>query len=224
VSSYLLISPHADDEAAGAGGILDDRFHVHYCGVEHDAGERQPRLAEVRACADLLGFSFSVNLDNRTGGFQDSELVCQLEELINHLRPTTVFLPCPSTDQDHRAVLDAGLIALRQHDVNHSVSNVLLFEQVQASCWPCREDLVQGRAFQPTCFFPIDAATKIAACRCYRSLESTVSSDAVTTLARWRGIQAGTDHAEGYMVLRLTNPGHLVLGRLGKAEPDAKQR
>jgi hypothetical protein len=34
MAELLVFSPHVDDEALGLGGILDERFHVHYCGIE----------------------------------------------------------------------------------------------------------------------------------------------------------------------------------------------
>jgi LmbE family N-acetylglucosaminyl deacetylase len=221
MKSFLLISPHVDDEAIGCGGILDSRFHVHYCGVEeHRIIDRQTRLAEAQACADLLGYSFSVNLDNRVNHYQRSELVGQIGELISRHLPITVFLPYSSYNQDHRAVLDAGLQALAPLGCEHMVKNVLLYEQVHVGCWPYREDLVQGRVFQPSCFFPIDIETKIAAYHQHRSqVRAMRSPEAIRTLARWRGLQAGTDYAEGYMVLRLCDPGHLTLGRLRPTEP-----
>jgi len=151
-----------------------------------------------------------------------SELVGQLEAVVAQHRPTTVFLPVASYNQDHRAVLDAALTALRPHDRNPPVSNVLLYEQVHAVLWPYREDLTAGRAFQPVFFVPIDVERKLAAYRLHASQVRAMRSPArVVLLARWRGAQAGCEFAEGYGVVRLTDPLSLDLGlnRITPATP-----
>ncbi|HEX2252205.1 MAG TPA: PIG-L family deacetylase [Thermoanaerobaculia bacterium] len=216
MADFLLVSPHVDDEVLGCGGVLDERFHVHYCGVEpfrEVSGEE--RRAEARAAAELLGFTFSLDDDRAVNAYRVEELVGRIEVLVAEHRPATVLLPCASYNQDHRAVLDAGLTALRPHDRNPWVANVLLYEQVHAVLWPHREDLTAGRAFQPTLLVPIDLERKLAAYRCHASqLRAMRSPEAVATLARWRGLQAGCEHAEGFLPVRVTDPVRLDLGRL----------
>lgn len=216
MAELLVFSPHVDDEALGCGGILDERFHVHYCGVEpFRVIDREARLAEAAACAAHLGFTFSANPDNEVNAYRVADLVGQLEAQVAEHRPHTVFLPAASYNQDHRAVLDAGLTALRPHDRNHAVRNVLLYEQVHVALWPWRDDLTAGRAFQPSLFFPIDIERKLAAYRLHVSqVRAMRSPERVELLARWRGAQAGFDHAEGFLVARLTDPLRLDLGLL----------
>jgi LmbE family N-acetylglucosaminyl deacetylase len=223
MAELLVFSPHVDDEALGLGGILDERFHVHYCGVESFREvDRETRLAEARACAALLGFGFSVEEANQVNDYRVPDLVGQLEAAIARHRPSTVFVPAASYNQDHRAVLDAALTALRPHDRNPPVANVLLYEQVHVTLWPHREDLTAGRAFQPSFFVPIDIERKLAAYRLHASqVRAMRSPERVELLARWRGAQAGCDFAEGYMVARLTDPLRLDLGLLRRPPPPA---
>jgi LmbE family N-acetylglucosaminyl deacetylase len=215
MAGFLVLSPHIDDEALGCGGILDERFHVHYCGVEDfRLVDREVRIAEARACAEHLGFRFSIG-DNRVNDYRVPDLIGQLESLIAEHEPHTVFLPAASYNQDHRAVLDAGLTALRPHDRNPPVSNVLIYEQVHVTLWPWREDLTEGRAFQPVFFVPIDLERKLEAYRRHASqVRGMRSPEKVELLARWRGAQAGMDCAEGFGVARLTDPLRLDLGLL----------
>ncbi len=215
-AEFLVIAPHIDDEALGCGGILDDRFHVHYCGVEeHRIISRAERIAEAAACAKFLGFSFSLAEGNDVNSYCTSKLVGQFETLINQHRPSTVFLPYPSYNQDHRAVVDAALTALRPHDVNHFARNVLLYEEIQVGGWPRTDDLLRNVAFQPSVYFPIDAERKISAYQLHASqMRAMRSPDLLLALAKWRGFQGKWEFAEAYQPLRLTEPHRLTLGKL----------
>jgi N-acetylglucosamine malate deacetylase 1 len=215
MADFLIIAPHVDDEVLGCGGILDNRFHVHYCGVDaFHIVDRETRLQEARSCAEFLGFSFSV-ASNTVNRYHVSDLISPFEDLINLHRPSTVFLPYPSYNQDHRAVLDAGLTALRPHDRNYFVPNVLLYEEIQVAGWPVREDLLRNSVFQPNYFVPIDIEQKIAAYHLHSSqVRGMRSPELLTSLARWRGFQSSQACAEGFQIVRLCDPLRLSLGKL----------
>jgi LmbE family N-acetylglucosaminyl deacetylase len=216
MAEFLVIAPHVDDEVLGCGGILDERFHVHYCGVEeYRVVSREERLEEARRCSEFLDFSFSVNLSNVVNDYRVPGLVGQFEELMSQQRPSTVFLPYPSYNQDHRAVFDAGLTALRPHDVNHFPRNVLLYEEIQVTAWPHGGDILRNQAMHPTVFFPIDVERKLAAYHLHASqVRGMRSPDLLVSLARWRGFQSNWEFAEAFQALRLGEPGRLVLGKL----------
>jgi N-acetylglucosamine malate deacetylase 1 len=116
-------------------------------------------------------------------------------------------------NQDHRAVHSAALIALRPHDTNFAVSNVLLYEQVHVTLWPYSEDNLRSVSFNPAYHVPIDIERKIAAYQLHASqVRAMRSPDMLRTLARWRGHQSGCEFAEGFQVLRLRSPTVLTLG------------
>ena len=215
MAEFLVIAPHVDDEVLGCGGILDRRFHVHYCGVEEfRIVDRETRLQEASACAEFLGFSFTISA-NAVNEYRVSDLISPFEELINLHRPAAVFLPYPSYNQDHRAVLDAALTALRPHDRNYFVPNVLLYEEIQVTGWPVRDDLLRNSAFQPNFFVPIEIERKIAAYRLHASqVRAMRSPELLTALARWRGFQSAQEYSEAFQIIRQSDPRKLVLGKL----------
>jgi N-acetylglucosamine malate deacetylase 1 len=215
VTPFLVIAPHVDDEALGCGGILDERFHVHFLGVEdHRIVDRATRLGEATACAEILGHSWSIG-GHRVNHYAVPDLIAEIEQTIARHRPSTVFLPCASYNQDHRAALEAGLVAVRPHDANPWVANVLLYEEIHVVAWPHGDDLAQARVVQPNCLFPIDLERKLAAYRAHASqVRAMRSLDLVAAHARWRGFQAGADTAEGFVAVRITDPTQLSLGRL----------
>lgn len=196
--TVLVLSPHADDEVLGCFSFLSRDCHVAYFGIE-DRPEvsRAERLEEVKRSARKSGFrweaqQFTVN------AYQVHELIPAIEGLVARLRPDTVLLPQPSYNQDHRAVHDAALVALRPHDRNWFVRNVLVFEQPDSLLWP------HGGERVPNYFRPIAIDDKLHSYSLYASqVRGHRSPELLTALARWRGAQAGCEFAEGYTVARM---------------------
>ena len=62
---------------------------------------------------------------------ESHKLIKDIENIVNRIRPREIYIPAPSYNQDHKAVYDACLIALRPHDVNFFVKRVLVYEQPQ---------------------------------------------------------------------------------------------
>ena len=112
-----------------------------------------------------------------------------------------VFIPYPSYNQDHKAVYEASLIALRPHDINFFVKKVLVYEQPHVFLWDHSHSI--SSSFKPNYFVPIDMERKKSA---YLSLESQVRSfrspEFVEELAKVRGRQANLQFAEAFEVIR----------------------
>lgn len=196
----LVFSPHADDEVLGCWAFLSPRCHVVYFGVEDRAAvSRRERLGEVNLSAARSGFSWEA-LEHQVNAYRPQELITPMEQLIDRHRPATVLLPQPSYNQDHRAVYDAAVTALRPHDRNWFVRNVLVFEQPDSVLFP------HGGEQPPTYFRPIDIEAKLHNYSLYASqVRGHRSPDLVRALARLRGAQAGAEHAEGYTVKRMVS-------------------
>jgi LmbE family N-acetylglucosaminyl deacetylase len=198
VGNSLVFSPHADDEVLGCYSFLSPDCHVVYFGIEDRAYvSRKERVREVDRCADKLGFQWDALL-HPVNSYHVPSLIPDMERFIAELKPSTVLLPQPSYNQDHRAVYDAGMAALRPHDKNWPVPVVLVFEQPDSILWR------HGMESEPTYFRPIDIEEKL---HCYSLYASQVrghrSPDSIRAMALLRGTQAGMGFAEGFTVRRI---------------------
>ena len=200
----LIIAPHADDEVIACGGILDKNSFVQYCGIDEsrlapDPGHRIPpaaRLAEIKATAEFLGFTYAVNRENRVNFFVEQDIKDQLEGLVNKERPDMIFLPHAGYNQDHAAVFRAAQVALRPHDKNFFVKKVVVYEGIHDFLW-------SDKAFWPNYFVPIDIERKLKAYRLQGSqVRGFRSPEMLRDLAHLRGAQSGCAYAEAFEVLR----------------------
>ncbi|MEK6945974.1 MAG: hypothetical protein AABX32_00035 [Nanoarchaeota archaeon] len=195
----LIISPHIDDEVLGCGGILDKDTFVLHCGVEDrnyvPSSERIKEIEEVRKTA---GFQMRL-LKNEVNNYKIINLIPEFENILNELKPDMVLIPYPSYNQDHRAVYEAALTALRPHDINFFVKKVLVYEQEHVLFWDHNND----GAFKPNYFISIDINKKL---KLYSLLKSQVRSfrspDHLRAMAEVRGGQSNCRHAEAFQILR----------------------
>lgn len=125
-------------------------------------------------------------------------LIQTIEHFVRLNVPTEVYLPWPSYNQDHQAVYDAAMVALRPHDTNHFVKRVLLYEEPDCF-WPGVR-----HSFVPTYFRPLPTSNKkLALYQCMKSqVRAHRSLAAIDALAQIRGAAVGAEYAEAYHVLR----------------------
>lgn len=222
IRSALLIAPHADDEALGAGGLLArlsdvrcrsrvlfmavDGFH-HY-GRDTETSLQQ-RLDEIEAVGELLGFESRVvyggeDLIEKLDTLPQRDLVDCFEREIDEFRPELVLLPHGEDyDQDHRACFQAGLAATRPIPVElgkHLAKLVVTYEFPKLS-WTLTQ-------FRPSLYVDIASAIdrKLESIRLYRSVlrspPDVRSPEIARHLATLRGSAIGTGYAEGFQILR----------------------
>jgi len=218
----LVIAPHVDDDVLGCGGILDAETVTFYCGVdEHHVVSANERLNEAIALSRRTGGRFwwpgvdpfatdqvyhdigAVLLHSTSrvvNEYTIPSLVADFECVINAEQPDEVFIPWPSYNQDHRAVYEAALVALRPHDANHFVRRVLAYEGSQVNYW---DWALPGLVFHPTYFVPIEIEEKLARYACMPSqVRDFRSPDALRALALLRGGEANVPAAEAFVILR----------------------
>jgi LmbE family N-acetylglucosaminyl deacetylase len=112
-STRLILAPHGDDETIGCGGLLAK--YPDECVVVVVAEPSDVRLKEFKLARDILGYS-DYRILNFQDGYLDQDphaLVGALDLLVAEFRPTSMYVPFPSTHQDHIAVYEAGVRAGR---------------------------------------------------------------------------------------------------------------
>ncbi|MBN1950306.1 MAG: hypothetical protein JW801_03830 [Bacteroidales bacterium] len=192
----LILSPHIDDEVLGCFSFLSADTHVIYFGVEEreqvTSGER---LKEQGSVQQKKGFSWQLE-KFKVNSYLENELIATIENSVNDRQPERILIPFPSYNQDHRAVYHAARVAVRPHDINYFVKEVLVYEQPHAFLW-------SDRPFEPNYFKEINIDEKIQAYQCYRSQVRTYRSpELLRAMAELRGTQAGLPFAEGFHCLR----------------------
>lgn len=197
----LIIAPHVDDDVIGCGGTMLPRDHVYYVGVDkfHVVSDEQ-RLREAddvmkSVGAKRLGPSGKFTVNRYRDNFVD--LIDALENLIRATPYTEVMLPWPSYNQDHQAVYDAAMVALRPHDQLPLVPRVLLYEEPD-----CFFSGI-GRQFEPHLFRAIAIERKLDLVRMMPSqLRGHRSVHHIRALAHVRGAAIMAPAAEAFHIVR----------------------
>ena len=215
----LFIAPHADDELFGAGGTL---LRMHAAGmaifpVLAVAGEIKlrhsgepiraaTRLREFRAAAKwftqeeprVLLQADLIRMDAHLDTVPQYELISRLDDIMAELRPDVVFVPFASEHQDHIAVNKACAATLRP-SASFLPDRVLIYD-------PAISRPLLPERFVPTLYVDIAdwLEEKVRMFReVYQSQFTTeargiYSEKGMRELARYRGIEAGMELAEGF--------------------------
>lgn len=218
--SVLVVSPHADDEVLGCGGVIakhvaaGDEVRVHVVTKAIPEIFSEEYMVNVRAEAleahRRLGVTETVFTDfpapvlDQTPGYQIANSIAATSADWN---VDTVYVPWRGDiHSDHRAVFDAAMVAFRPVS-RAAPSKILAYETLSETEWA----LPFGDTyFKPTCYIGIEGHldAKIDAMRAFesqlREFPSSRSIDAIEALARLRGATVGVRAAEAFVVMRET--------------------
>jgi LmbE family N-acetylglucosaminyl deacetylase len=197
----LIISPHADDDVLGAYGFLNGASVI-YCGLDEGTCPKDPKhripicgkMKEIGKVSKKHKFTWT-NLGDLVNCFTLIHLIPRIEETINIVKPDILLIPYPSTNQDHRTVYDACMIALRHHDKNHWIKKVLVYE--------CPQSFFNNDRMDVNYYREIDINDKIKTYKLYKSqVRSFRSPEHIKHMAKDRGFESQLPYAEAYRVLR----------------------
>ncbi len=224
----LIVSPHADDETAGAGGLairvkeaggqvfvmvasVGDLDHFDQTGKKVHGSTRRDELS---AAMKTLG------VDDWEILFEDNDLHLRLEtlprrDLIDQIerkgrlgtektKPTMVVLPAPSYNQDHEAIFRAGITACRPHLATmKAFQRVVLIADAPQLAWNADQGV-----FVPNFYVDISDCLerKLAAFSCHKSQmrpdPHQGGAQAIRLLAEWRGREISVKAAEAFQCYR----------------------
>ena len=215
----LIVSPHADDEVLGCGGMIARRVaeghHVDVAVVtvadvyrgDELKSSMQTRVDELGEACRILG---ATNLpillpghENRLDTVPMIDLMGKLDALLVETPYDQVFVPYPSHHQDHRRVFEAAFGALREKG-RPGPSLVAQYEYPYVGWSP--EPIAGGRYY-------VDVTDHLSAKRdalaAYASqayaAPHPIAWESVEALARQRGAECGRAHAELFYVLKMVD-------------------
>ncbi len=220
----LVVSPHADDETAGAGGLMarvkeaGGKVYVMVAStgdLDHFDGQGGT-TSKKRRSAELADAMRTLGVDDFEILFEDSEVHLRLEtlprrELVDQIerrgrlslektRPTMIVLPAPSFNQDHEALYKAGITACRPHLATlKAFQSFVLIADAPQLAWSGPPH------FRPNFYIDISGPfleKKLEAYACHRSQirpePSQAGIEALRLLAEARGREISVAAAEAF--------------------------
>lgn len=215
----LVVAPHPDDETLGCGGTLlrygDDQAELHWLiattieGSEMFPADRiASREEEISQVAECYGFAQihrtgfpTTRLDTIPAG----DLIAAFSQVVQDVKPTTVYLPFRSdVHSDHAAVFDAVVAATKSFRAPF-VKRIYAYETLSETEFSLRTD---EPGFRPNLFVDVSQHLnrKIEIMRLFKGEMGEFpfprSESAMTAQANLRGSQASCDAAEAFMTLK----------------------
>mgnify|MGYP001494389051 FL=1 len=212
----LVIAPHLDDETIALGGTIKKlskaKFQVNIVIV---GGHLPPLYSkkkylitkkESKNALKVLGVKRTFYLDMPALEFHKNSyqiINSKINDVMNNLNPTAVFIPFPDRHIDHRTIFDCSMVNTRPNKKRHP-KIVLSYETLSETHW--NAPYIEPN-FNPDFFINIETTIKdkIKALKCYQSQikgNQSRSLKAVEALAKFRGSQNGCKYAEGFKLIR----------------------
>ena len=219
MNKVLVVAVHPDDETLGAGGALlkhqSDGDEIHWLIVTCMSGKMgyssqaiQKRDAEIKQVSEAFKFNSVQQLNipaTQVNEVATGVLVSQFAEVIQKLKPTTIYLPFKGdVHSDHRASFDAAYSCTKTFNYPF-INKILMMETLSETDFAAA---TIENAFIPNSFVNIsdfiDKKLDIL-----KIFESEIkkhpfprSIENVRALATYRGATAGFSSAESFMLLR----------------------
>jgi N-acetylglucosamine malate deacetylase 1 len=199
----LVLCPHTDDGELGCGGtihkLLSDNevYYAAFSSCQHsvpDGFAADVLVNEMQAATRILGVKkeslFLFDYEVRTFSSRRQEILDELIKLKKDIAPHLVFMPSINdVHQDHSVITNEGIRAFKY-------SSILCYELP----W-------NNFSFITSCFVSLteeNVQTKCEAIAAYHSQKSRpyANQEFIRSLAKVRGVQAGSTYAEAFEVIR----------------------
>lgn len=225
MSTVLVVVAHPDDEVLGAGGtiskrtrsgdrvvclVLGDGVSSRYDSPDRVAREEiERRREQAQQSGEILGIDgwyFRDFPDNRFDAVDLLDLVKEIETMAEQEQPDIIYTHhSGDLNIDHQRTHRAVMTAFRP-EPGCTVQEIYSFEVLSSTEWHSRG---AGDLFAPNVFVEVeeeDWARKLEAMRCYSDelepFPHPRSEEAIESLAKRRGSQAGHPLAEAFVLER----------------------
>ncbi|UED75574.1 PIG-L deacetylase family protein [Brevibacillus sp. DP1.3A] len=219
MKKVLVIAPHPDDETLGCGGTLlkhianeDEVSWLIVTGMHSNLGHTDEQIdrreREIEKVKTMYGFNNVFNLKLPTTNLDTipmQSIVAQIGTVINQLEPEIMYLPYRGdVHTDHKVVFDA-VVSCSKWFRYSSVKKVLAYETLSETDFGINPD---NNGFRPNVFSDITPylEKKLDILNVFQSEMGEFpfprSNQAVQAQARVRGVAAGCESAEAFMLLK----------------------
>lgn len=212
----LIVSSHPDDEAICSGGLImkakkeNADVFVLYVSTgrsrQFTNGEtlETDRISEAINASKYGNFKFKIafkGTSTKLDIMPQKNIIEEIEDIVKLFQPEIVVIPYRNSyAQDHRAVAEASISALRPmpHNLHHQPKMILEIEE--ATRWPV--------ASNPNFYVDISSVMdeKIELYKCHKTQivehPHPRSFENLRRLAGLRGSEIGVKYAEAYNLLR----------------------
>lgn len=221
----LIIACHPDDEILGCGGFLDRykkvySFKVIFLAegsscryenkiknqkkIEKDISSRQKSAKEALKLFSISDVLFFNHICGQLNKVPQTKLNKIIENQIKIFKPDIIFTHSnKDLNLDHQTIVKSVLVATRPTIIKNIVNEIYSFEILSSTEW----NFVNK--FQPNYFIKLtkkNILQKWKALKCYKSeiqkKPHPRSLFGIETLAKYRGLQSGSNYAESYEIIR----------------------
>jgi LmbE family N-acetylglucosaminyl deacetylase len=215
----LIIAPHPDDETLGAGGTAAKLIsYGHQVTVLIVSGHLPPlypaeayerTVQEASRSFAILGISdyrFLKVPATMVGALPVHVLNEMLAGVVREVRPQIVLCAYPDRHIDHRVIFDSVMVATRPVAVGTGIEILAAYETLSETHWNAPH--IEPN-FVPNWVVDITEVieAKLHAVACYESqipdFPGSRSIEAVESLAKFRGTQAGFAFGEAFQIIRM---------------------
>ncbi|MED4780401.1 PIG-L family deacetylase [Brevibacillus choshinensis] len=219
MKKVLVIAPHPDDETLGCGGTLlkhiangDEVDWLIVTGMHAKLGHTEEQInrreREIEQVKMMYGFKNVYNLKLPTTNLDTipmQSIVSEIGAVINEMKPEIMYLPYRGdVHTDHKVVFDA-VVSCSKWFRYSSVKRVLAYETLSETDFGINPD---NNGFRPNVYIDIKPYLhkKLDILKVFQSEMGAFpfprSEQAVQAQAMVRGVVAGCEAAEAFMLLK----------------------